>query len=261
MSRVLIAEAAKSQSDRFWFRQFAIERTGMQDVFDVVFGILLPVVTLVADPIVFRGGILGDEPVLGDYQIFAYLISGLELVVLMVWFFLGRHLRSFSAPIGGILIAGGLFSLAIGVLILPYTLIGLLVLIGAAGFTPFLTAFVYLRNGIRALKAQDRNDTFGARFLLAGGAGLFSLGLPFVVSYQLTITISTATRDLLYGDRVASEQAFERLKWIPIPDADRQKFVETYRLETNSERRNLIKKYYAELTGEDIDLRVRIMDD
>ncbi len=260
MSRVLFAET-KRQRRPFWSRQFGLERTGLQDTFDIAFGILLPILTLVADPIVFKGGLLGDEPLLGDYQVFAYLISGFELVVLVVWFFLGRQLTSFSAPIGGILIAGGIFSLVVGVLILPYSVIGLIVLIGAAGFTPFLTSFVYLRSGVRALKSQDRNDTFGARFLLAGGAGLFSFGLPFLVSYQLTSTISTATRDLLYGDPVAARQAFERLKWLPIPEVERQRFVEIYRLEANSERRNLIKKYYAELTGEDIDLKLRIMDD
>ena len=261
MSHVLFAEPSKRQRRRFWFRQFAVERTGAQDAFDVVFGILLPMVTFVADPIVFKGGIVGDEPVLGDYQLFAYLISGLEMVVLVLWFSLRRHLTSFSAPIGGILIAGGLFSLAVGVLILPYSLLGLIVLIGAAGFTPFLTAFVYFRSGVRALKAQERNDTFGARFLLAGGAVLLSLGAPWLVSYQLTSTISTATRDLLYGDPVASAQAFERLKWLPIPEANRREFVETYRLERNIERKSLLKRYYAELTGEDLDLKVRYMDD
>jgi hypothetical protein len=94
-----------------------------------------------------------------------------------VWFALNRHLTAFSAPIGGILIAGGIFSLAVGVRILPYTLIGLIVLIGAAGFTPFLTAFVYFRSGVRAFKA------------------------------------------------------------------------------------NLLQRYYAELTGEDIEFKVRVMDD
>ena len=261
MSGVLFAEPSKRQTERFWFRQFAVERTGAQDAFDVIFGILLPVVTLIADPIVFKGGIIGDEPVLGDYQIFAYIISGLELVVLVSWFTLGRHLTSFSAPIGGILIAGALFSLAVGVLILPYSLLGLIVLIGAAGFTPFLTAFVYFRTGVRALKAQERNDTFGARFLLAAGAVLLSLGVPWLVSYQLTSIISTATRDLLYGNPVASQQAFERLKWLPMPETNRREFVETYGLEQNTERKNLLKRYYAELTGEDLDSKVRIMDD
>jgi hypothetical protein len=260
MSQTLLAEI-KRQREPFWHRQFGLKRTGAQDTFDVVFGILLPILTLVADPIVFKGGFWGDEPVLSDYQIFAYLISGLEIVVLVVWFALNRHLTAFSAPIGGILIAGGIFSLAVGVRILPYTLIGLIVLIGAAGFTPFLTAFVYFRSGVRAFKAQDRNDTFGARFLLAGGALVLSLGWPLLVSYQLTSTISAATRDLLYGDQVASEQAFERLKWLPITEAVRREIIETYRLETNNERKNLLQRYYAELTGEDIEFKVRVMDD
>ena len=260
MSHVLFVETSR-QKKRFWSRQFVNERTGPQNVFDTIFGVLLPILTLVADPIVFKGDFLGDGPVLVGYQIFAYFISGLEIVVLLMWLSFRRHLTAFCAPIGGIFIAGGIFSLAIGVLILPYTLIGLIFLIGAAGFTPFLTAFVYFRNGVRAFRAQDRNDAFSARFVLAAGALVLSLGGPFVASYQLTNMTSAATRDLLYGHPIAAEQALQRLKWLPIPEADRQQFVETYRLERREERRNLLKKYYSELTGEDLDLKIRIMDD
>ena len=260
MSPVLFAETRR-QRKPFGTRQFAVERTGAQNAFDMIFGVLLPILTLVADPIVFKGDLLGDGPVLVDYQIFAYLISGLEIAVLLLWFSFGRHLTAFSAPVGGILLAGGIFSLAIGVRILPYTLIGLIFLIGAAGFTPFLTAFVYLRNGVRAFKAQDRNDTFGVRFLLAVGALVLSLGGPLVASYQLTNMTSAATRDLLFGNPIASQHAFEQLKWLPIPEVERQKFVESYRLERSEERKNLLKKYYSELTGEDLDLKVRIMGD
>ena len=261
MSRVLLAETAKRQKGRFWSRQFTLERTAAQDAFDVIFGILLPVLTLLADPIVFKGGIFGGEPVLGDYQLFAYLFIGLEIVFLLVWLILSRHLTTFSAPVGGVLVAGGIFSLGVGIVILPYSLLGLILLIGATGFTPFLTAFVYFRNGARALKAQVRNDMFSPRFLVAFDAALLVLGAAALVSYQLTSTISKATDDLLDGDPVVSEQAYYRLKWLPLPEIHRRQFVETYHKETNEERRGLIRKYYTELTGEDIDSKERFIYD
>lgn len=66
MSRILSDRAAYPERPRFFKRQFASQRTEAQDAFDITFGIVLPILVLVADPIVFKGGFLG-EPVPGRY--------------------------------------------------------------------------------------------------------------------------------------------------------------------------------------------------
>ena len=66
---------------RFWKRQFLGPATTPQIIFDVVFGIVGPVLCFVFDPVVFRGDFL-SEPLYADYQLFAYLVSSIEISVL-----------------------------------------------------------------------------------------------------------------------------------------------------------------------------------
>src|ERR1041385_5330569 len=190
----------RAKRSGFWARQFAEVSTEKQDFFDVLFGIILPVICLVVDPIVFQGGFFGERPWLGRFQLFAYLFCGLQIGIFLCWRTLARHLAPAAGVIGGVLMAGALFSFVLGVLILPLTLIGLIILIGIVGFTPFLTSFVYLRTGIRALRCQQRNALFESRFLVAAMAALLSVAMPFVISYQVSITTSTEISQILYGN-------------------------------------------------------------
>lgn len=178
MRRVFSEEEVIPVRPRFWRRQFAPVATRPQDMFDGIFGVILPVLCLVADPLIFKNGIFGP-PEFGRYQVLAYLVSTVEIAIFIVWRTFRKQLTTFSAPFGGVLLAGGLFSTAIGILILPLTLLGLLFLIGALGFIPFLTGFVYFRNGVRAMKDQVNNSTFGFRFLTAALAGILVIGLSF----------------------------------------------------------------------------------
>jgi hypothetical protein len=125
---------------------------------------------------VFKGTFLGF-PWLGDYQVLAYLVGAIEMAVFIVWRTFRTQLTTFSAPFAGVLFAGGLFSTLIGIAILPLSLFGLLLFIGILGFTPFLTAFVYFRSGVRAMKDQVNNSTFNFRFMTAGLAGLLVIAL------------------------------------------------------------------------------------
>ena len=57
---------------RFWKRQFQAQSTEVQRTFDWIFGVLLPVICFVFDPLVFKGNAWGTA-VLGNYKPFAYL--------------------------------------------------------------------------------------------------------------------------------------------------------------------------------------------
>src|SRR6516162_8686754 len=122
-------------------------------VFDLVAGVCLPIVCLILDPIVFQGGggLIG-RPLLKNYAILGYGIISLEIGVLLSWLAFRRWLGRWSALWGGALLAGGIFSLLLGTAILPTTVVGLMMLIGVLGFVPFLTTYVYLRNGSDACK-------------------------------------------------------------------------------------------------------------
>ena len=174
MRRIFAEEEVPKKS--FWKRQFDSVQTPGQATFDGIFGVILPVLCFVADPTVFKGLLLGPAW-LRQYQVLAYLVAVVEIGVFIVWRTFRKQLTTFSAPFAGVLFAGGLFSTAIGIVILPLTLIGLFVLVGVLGFTPFLTAFVYFRSGVRAMKDQVNNATFEFRYLTAGLAGMLVIAL------------------------------------------------------------------------------------
>ena len=182
MQRVFAKEEAPRK--RFWRRQFDPDPTHGQELFDGIFGVILPILCFAADPIVFKGDLL-DGPFFEDYRVLAYLTSAMEIAVFIAWRSLREHLTTFSAPFAGVLFAGGLFSTAIGILILPLSLLGLMFLVGVLGFVPFLTAFVYFRSGVRAMKDQVQNSTFGFRFMTAAVAGALAVALSVVGSIYL----------------------------------------------------------------------------
>ena len=81
----------------FWIRQFEPVPTRSQELFDGIFGVILPILCFVADPIVFRGGFFGG-PMLEGYQVLAYLVSTIEIGVFIVWRTFRTQLVTFSAP-------------------------------------------------------------------------------------------------------------------------------------------------------------------
>jgi len=262
MSRILTTET-REKRPTFWKRQFALERTETQDCFDVVFGAILPVICFLFDPIVFKGSTpFGGEPLAGKYQFFTYLLSAIEIAALLIWLKFGRPLKSFSGPISGVLIGGGLFSFLIGVLILPFSLMGLVILIGAAGFTPFLTSFVYLRNGIRGLRSHEKNSAHAARFQVATASAVIALALPVFVSIQLSQKISTSINTVLNGDGAQAEMAVNNLKRLPfVSESDVRPLVNAYSRELDPVRKNKLAKAYRDLSGRDIERTIAIIND
>ena len=246
--------------ESFWHRQFAATPTTPQLVFDVVMGLLAPVVCFYFDPIVFQGTLIG--PVYSGYQLFAYSVTAIAVFVLLVWLLFGRRLRSIGALLGGFLYAGAVFSVVIGLAILPFSLMGLLLLIGVFGFTPFFTAFAYWRNGRRALLADVDYAASRSWFTPIAIGFILALGLPTFASMQVSRTLSNSIDAIIYGEPSQAEVAVIQLKWLPfIPQAKLDQIVDSYLKETDNNRKQQLKKYYLSVTGVDIDHRVWILND
>jgi hypothetical protein len=183
MERIIYG-AEPPQKQGFWRRQFAADATTAQDRFDLWFGVALPVACFVLDPVIFKGWLL-HRGLLEEYRLFAYMVSALQIGMLLCWFTFRRDLETFAAPFAGIFVAGAVFSTVIGIVILPVSVVGLMFVIGIAGFTPFLTAFVYLRTGVRAMKAQLHNSTFAHRYLVAMLTAFLVIAFPLFGSMYL----------------------------------------------------------------------------
>jgi hypothetical protein len=112
---------------------------------DILFGIFLPVLCVVFDPIVFRSSLIG-KAVLADYSLMGYLALGAALLFLSLWILFERY----PAFFGGLLLGSALNALLLGLAILPVTIVGLCAIIGILGLLPFLASHVYWRNALDA---------------------------------------------------------------------------------------------------------------
>jgi hypothetical protein len=163
----------------FWQRQFDDVTTTKQFIFDVAFGLIIPVLCFVCDPGIFRGWLIKGG-LYGRFQFFVYAASLIELATLTCWLFVVESFPAWSRPAGGVMLAGAFFSFSIGVAILPLSVLGLtLAGLGALGLIPFVTAGVYLRNGLRALRLNRTNAPVrGAAFVAFAFGLVVALGVP-----------------------------------------------------------------------------------
>jgi hypothetical protein len=235
----------------FWARQVTGEPTRPQRIFDVLFGVVLPVVCLAADPIVFKTAAGFGRAVLLPYATAAYTLIGLQLVALAAWLLAGGRLAKGAAWFAGPLAAGAIIAAGVGLAILPISLIGLLVLIGALGFTPFLTSFVFLRNALRArARARAYAGPSKARWLLMAGVLCAVLPAVAVDRYQyhaIERLLAHPEEDVGWGARLGL--------------VDGERIVDAYVASPAGARRDALARLYRRLTGGDIEDRLAMRND
>lgn len=258
---ILEGQSSRTAKPSFWRRQFAPEATRSQLTFDLAFGVIGPLLCFVFDPIVFRGGLAGP-PLFPDYQLFVYFLSGLEVMVLCLWLLSGAAFRAWNVLIGGALMIGGIFCVGVGLVLLPFSAVGLMMGIGLFGFTPFLTAIVYLRNGFRAwhFGGQDATKVLRAASLLFGL--VLVLGAPALLATGIHNFVASAIDEMIKGDSrhaLAAAQGLGPLKYFVAGESDR--IVQAYLAESDQARKQILKICYQEITGEDIEFRVRVIQD
>ena len=238
----------------FWARQTAAERTSGQLVFDIVFGILMPLVCFYLDPGIIKGAF---HSTLGEWSMFIYGFSGLAILTMFTWLVWGHRQHRLRATFGGVLIAGAAISASIGVLILPLTLIGLLLVIGLLGFVPFITSFVYLRNGLSAVNhSGDRSPRIAAVLLSA----VLAIGLPVAAQRAAIVVVEHSVAEILNPSSQEFDASVARIRRLrSVVDTDR--FVRLYENESNTERKERLARAYKEITGLDIERRLMILND
>jgi hypothetical protein len=232
---------------------------------DILFGVIAPILSLILDPIVFRGGtgLLGSgSPVLPQFRVFAYVAIPIGVITLTGWLWRRFHLHAWSGFIGGILFAGALFSLLVGLLILPVTLFGIVLGIGLLGFIPFFTAIVLFRNAREAI-----NDV-GNQLNVKGVVASVVLGMVVAVAIPGAIHLGaeayvTGGIEQVRSDDIQTVKAgTEWLKNAFWCDADCFRPLETaYEAPISESRRMMLAAAYRQITGRDIDWRTRYFSD
>jgi len=251
----LMAESTGARTG-FWRRQFAPTVTRPQVIFDVVFGAIGPILCFVFDPIVFRSG-MGDPPLLADYRNFVYLFSGLQITLLGFWLLTGPGQQVWNQLIGGMMLCASIFCLGVGLVLTPFSLFGLFLYgIGIFGFTPFLTALVYLRNSSRALRAGKAGSAGFAGVLVPVSGIVLVAGLPLLLSIQIQLMVSRAVTEIIEGDPQHAIFAAHRLAPLSFfAGSELDQIVNAYSSATDEKRRQLLKSCYQEITGESIENR------
>lgn len=251
----------------FWDRQFEERVTSGQRKFDWIFGIVMPAICFLFDPIVFKGSLNGGA-IFAKYKPFAYVLSYISIMALFAFLKLGKRAKYFNAFFAGIFLVGGLVSLIVGVILIPFSLIGLLMIIGVLGFTPLFTAFVFLRNSFRAF--QIAKPFLDAKKLLGAFAltTILSFGFPLVLNIQMERILSAVEN----GDAATIQANSRTLRmFAPIINPDRlvrefgniqYSLVNKTGIEqiSLSERQTAIAELYYGITGEDISTKSRMMD-
>jgi hypothetical protein len=81
---VTLSDTTEEQG--FWSRQFSNEVTSAQSGFDLIVGIMAPVLCFIFDPVVFnnRLGVIGFNPDLSRFKLLVYLFSGLSILTFFV---------------------------------------------------------------------------------------------------------------------------------------------------------------------------------
>lgn len=251
MSSILWEPPVVTNRLRFWPRQFALVPTSAQNRFDAIFGVILPVLCFITDPVVFKGTIGG--PWLDDYQFVAYLISTIEMGLFLVWRTFRTRVNWVSPIFAGAFFAGAAFSTVIGLAILPLTAFGLIFVIGIFGFIPFITAFVYLRAGVRAMKSAGADVRLGTKISAAVFGAVLVTALPIYVNAQVQNEVSLSVQSVIHGDATRAEAAALQLKRMRVlPRRYRDQMSYAYGNEFDPVKRERIKRIYEEITGEDL---------
>jgi hypothetical protein len=202
----------------FWKRQFQDQSTKLQRKFDWFFGVVLPLACCFFDPLVFKGAISHNGALLGEYKPFAYLLSYASIILMMLFLLYGQKLKWFNAVLAGLFIVGSTISLLVGIAIFPLSLLGLVVLIGVMGFTPFFAAFVYFRNSIRAISYAGLAMNDALLFNLVAVSAIFSFVLPYV----FYLNVETSLREIESGNPQIIRENKNKLRYVaPFINVDR----------------------------------------
>jgi hypothetical protein len=134
---------------------------------------------------------------------------------------------------------------------LPFSVIGLVVLIGALGFVPFFTAAAYFANAVEAYR--DARRVAGRPRLVASVlvGTILVMGAPGAVQAGVSLTLRSAIREIQKGNP-AGMAKLRSFNWLGASD----RLVWAYAGDGDPVRRQRIADAYRALTGEDVRVKL-----
>jgi hypothetical protein len=214
---------------------------------NVTIGMLLPLACLFFDPIVFKG-MGGGE--FSACRLQAWVMIGLSIICLAAvtfWRIANAWLLAFA---GGGMFAGGLAAMVLGVYMVPLSIMGLIMIIGFLGFSPFLVGVIYLNEGVSAVLKSVKMAKSNGIFLAPVLGMVLVAGLP----YGMQVKTDAAVREMMLKLSTCSQtevpqvvNQFRFLGSFAVLDPMILKWGEA----NGTEKENLLTAY-RQITGEDI---------
>lgn len=151
-------------------------KTQMRYVFDVAFGIIVPVVCFYYDPLILKQTppLTCGSPLLGiNTAYYVYPAVGIGILTLLIWLRGGDWLPKWGAFFSGIFLTGTVTAIILG---LPLVIFG---------FPAWLAAYVYGRNAKEAWQLAEPTANKGELILRILAGVLFLLGLTWIGFFLL----------------------------------------------------------------------------
>lgn len=175
----------------FWRRQFRVPPTSGQTIWDALFGIVLPLGCLAGDRIIFGKGWFaghGEDPfgrsIFGELAVLAYTFILTEVGLLALWLLFRRKLSRSAAFFSGPFLAAWIFALVLGAVFFPFSVVGLIFLVGILGFSPWLTFFAFFRNWKMARLLSREHVSGRRRFWLTLAGIVFAITPALALQVQ-----------------------------------------------------------------------------
>jgi hypothetical protein len=249
-------EGSSAEKPGFWKRQYQLPSTRPQRIFDLLFGIVAPLLCVCFDPTVFRSdGVMGNG-FLSHLRLFGYL----EIAACTTA--LGCYLvtRRSSPLLAGVFLGGFLFALILGIVMLPLSLLGLVVFIGVLGFTPFVTSLVFLRNACRCWRDSSAQLSRRTRLLLVALGIALILGIPASLQGSAFYMTNRAMQALQSGSEQDVARAVQMLQRMRLfVDSDR--IVFSYQRATDAKQRDRLARAFHAVTGRNVEERLAELND
>jgi hypothetical protein len=217
-------------------------------------GVIMPLAMVLLDPIVFQARTMGfEQPLLGRYRTACYLGIAGAVAALVIVLTTGKA----KAFLSGVMMAAATLSLLLGVVILPFSLFGILFLgVGLLGFSPFLAAALFARWGYRSLRAS----TLSRRHLSALAGAIAFCGILVGTQFTVSHVLQSSIDDILSGRLRKSRAATERLRrWRLFVDLD--EFIPVWARQADPQAKQRLAEAYRAITGDALEDRAaRVAD-
>jgi hypothetical protein len=218
------------------------------------FGIAVPIAMVVLDPAVFKSTVsLVGPPILGRFKAAGYTGIALGVGVMVIALMSTRS----RALVSGALAGGCAFSLALGVAILPFSLLGALFLgVGLLGLSPFLSAVTF---GWRARRSYREAPRLHRHAMAALGLLIF-VAVPLGFHHLVSSSYRSAVDCLLSNRADGVVQGIAKLRpWSLLVDSDQLVLLWRSQMDVRAQQR--VAAAYQGVFGGDISERANEMTD